>query len=312
MSTSESAPASLWDKPNDTKRAEDKTELYAVFGGVGFVLVILLSLFTIAFWPNGSEVAWSSLGNNTLTALVSGGVPKTVAVEGIVAEDGTKSGLVALAKRMFPGAEINERVRVQSKLDKNRAFAQIAITEKFGDVKRVVFGWRGKTNRISMDGVVYEGGALARVRDAFMTIPEDKRGGFTVREVPMPSVDPTVLRQNIAQFLEGKVVEFDTGKDSITAKGQAVLDGIVPFVKDIKGVDIEIQGHTDNDGDRRQNLELSQRRAEAVRQYLAKRGADMARFRARGYADARPKVANDTAENKAKNRRIEFEAQEQD
>ncbi|MNF07304.1 Photosystem I chlorophyll a apoprotein A2 [compost metagenome] len=67
-----------------------------------------------------------------------------------------------------------------------------------------------------------------------------------------------------------------------------------------------IQGHTDSDGDDAKNLDLSDRRAKGVKNYLVSLGIEEDRLESKGYGESKPKVANDTAENKAKNRRTDF------
>jgi len=71
-------------------------------------------------------------------------------------------------------------------------------------------------------------------------------------------------------------------------------------------VEVEIRGYTDNIGSWKYNLRLSQKRAEAVRQYLINRGIDPKRLRAVGYGEANPIATNATAKGRAENRRIEF------
>jgi outer membrane protein OmpA-like peptidoglycan-associated protein len=69
---------------------------------------------------------------------------------------------------------------------------------------------------------------------------------------------------------------------------------------------VEVQGHTDDRGGDDFNLQLSQRRADAVRQYLIEHGIDAARVVARGYGLSRPRVSNTNADHRAQNRRVEI------
>ncbi len=69
---------------------------------------------------------------------------------------------------------------------------------------------------------------------------------------------------------------------------------------------IEIQGHTDNRGGAQHNMELSQRRAESVRDWLIRAGVDPTRLEAHGYGQEQPLVPNITAANRARNRRVQF------
>ena len=69
---------------------------------------------------------------------------------------------------------------------------------------------------------------------------------------------------------------------------------------------IEIAGHTDTDGDDAANQSLSEKRAQAVTDYLVRAGLPASRFTPAGYGSTQPIAGNDTDEGKAQNRRIEF------
>ena len=71
-------------------------------------------------------------------------------------------------------------------------------------------------------------------------------------------------------------------------------------------VAIEIGGHTDSEGTPERNQRLSDRRAQSVYDYLTRKGVEAKKLVAVGYGETRPLVPNDSAENRAKNRRIEF------
>ena len=72
------------------------------------------------------------------------------------------------------------------------------------------------------------------------------------------------------------------------------------------GVAVEIAGHTDSDGDAEYNQDLSDRRANAVRDYLISRGVSGSRLSAAGYGESQPVADNATVEGKAQNRRVEL------
>jgi outer membrane protein OmpA-like peptidoglycan-associated protein len=80
-------------------------------------------------------------------------------------------------------------------------------------------------------------------------------------------------------------------------------------LKDFPDVKVEVCGHTDSDGDREHNVDLSQRRADAVKKYLVDKGIDTARISTRGAGPDQPIADNTTKDGKAKNRRIEFKLQ---
>jgi outer membrane protein OmpA-like peptidoglycan-associated protein len=100
-------------------------------------------------------------------------------------------------------------------------------------------------------------------------------------------------------------VEFDTGKATLRPESFARLDVIVEYLLHKKSARVEISGHTDNVGNVKANQKLSEKRANACRDYLVSKGVDGARVVAVGYGDARPIAPNESAEGRQKNRRIE-------
>ena len=102
-------------------------------------------------------------------------------------------------------------------------------------------------------------------------------------------------------------VFFNSSKWDIKSDSYAELDRLVALLSDIPDLKIEISGHTDNVGSVSFNELLSQRRADAVVNYLAGKGVDKKRLSAKGYGQSKPVDSNNTAEGKALNRRTEFE-----
>ncbi len=106
------------------------------------------------------------------------------------------------------------------------------------------------------------------------------------------------------QALQG--IQFETGKDVIIKTSFPILDKVVKVMSDNKEFNLEINGHTDNVGKDNWNLTLSQKRADAVKAYLIKKGVESERMTSTGYGSAKPVEDNKTAEGRAKNRRVEF------
>ncbi len=102
-------------------------------------------------------------------------------------------------------------------------------------------------------------------------------------------------------------VRFDFGRSDLDSHGRTVLDRLVAAAGDCPRVGLKVLGYADARGKAERNLALSQRRARAVVTYLIDKGIDAGRLEAVGYGEARPVAPNDTAENRAKNRRIELE-----
>lgn len=103
--------------------------------------------------------------------------------------------------------------------------------------------------------------------------------------------------------LEG--VNFDTAKASIRPESFSRLDNVVEYMTHKKASRIQISGHTDNVGNPKANKTLSEKRAQACRDYLISKGIDGSRIEAAGYGDERPIAPNDNDEGRQKNRRIE-------
>ncbi|MFI5203675.1 MAG: OmpA family protein, partial [Flavobacteriales bacterium] len=101
-------------------------------------------------------------------------------------------------------------------------------------------------------------------------------------------------------------VFFDTDKFDLRPESYVELDKLVFLLKRNDKTKIELHGHTDNVGDKKHNLTLSLNRAKAVMNYLVTKGIDAKRLSAKGFGDTRPKVANDTPENRQINRRTEY------
>jgi outer membrane protein OmpA-like peptidoglycan-associated protein len=102
-------------------------------------------------------------------------------------------------------------------------------------------------------------------------------------------------------------VYFDTGRDTIQARSFPLLDQVATVMRSHPEMTkARVEGHTDSDGSDATNLDLSDRRAKAVKRYLVDKGIDDARLEAVGYGETRPTVANDSKKNKEQNRRVEF------
>lgn len=101
-------------------------------------------------------------------------------------------------------------------------------------------------------------------------------------------------------------ITFRPGSATLDPASAPLLATLLDIVNRCPGMVIEIGGHTDSDGSEGDNLRLSDRRAAAVADWLVGQGADPTRLRTRGYGETTPLVANDTPENKARNRRIVF------
>jgi outer membrane protein OmpA-like peptidoglycan-associated protein/Mg-chelatase subunit ChlD len=99
---------------------------------------------------------------------------------------------------------------------------------------------------------------------------------------------------------------FSTNQHTLSSSSTPELDFLVRLMKARPKMKVKIEGHTDNVGDVDRNLQLSDLRAEAVRQYMIRRGISRDRLYTVGYGENRPTASNDTDEGRRLNRRTEF------
>jgi OmpA-OmpF porin, OOP family len=101
-------------------------------------------------------------------------------------------------------------------------------------------------------------------------------------------------------------INFDTDKATLKTDGVDVVKQISALLKNNTDLKLSIEGHTDNTGAAARNKVLSNERANAVMQALVTAGANKANLKAAGFGADKPLVANDSDDNKAKNRRVEL------
>lgn len=84
------------------------------------------------------------------------------------------------------------------------------------------------------------------------------------------------------------------------------MDRLVTFMKENEGKRVTLSGHTDSIGTAAYNQKLSERRANAVKAYLVKKGVAASRITAQGFGETKPIADNKTRQGRAKNRRVEI------
>ncbi|HEV8515381.1 MAG TPA: OmpA family protein, partial [Cyclobacteriaceae bacterium] len=103
-----------------------------------------------------------------------------------------------------------------------------------------------------------------------------------------------------------KNILFYMGTTSLLEESYPELNVIVEFLKNNPKVEIELNGHTDNRGDAKKNLILSQQRVERIKSYLVSKGIGSRRIKGKGFGGTKPIATNDTEEARKLNRRVEF------
>jgi outer membrane protein OmpA-like peptidoglycan-associated protein len=118
---------------------------------------------------------------------------------------------------------------------------------------------------------------------------------------------PDEIPEEVVRFtgvIQG--IFFDTNKATIKKSSFKTLDAAIDVLAKFPSVNVQISGHTDDRGERDHNLELSQNRANAVRDYMVSKGIADTRITTRGAGPDEPIADNKKKSGRAKNRRIEF------
>jgi outer membrane protein OmpA-like peptidoglycan-associated protein len=134
----------------------------------------------------------------------------------------------------------------------------------------------------------------------------DGWAGLRSVRVAESAPDPAAVLSATGKFVSHGIL-FDTDSDHLKLESAPVVKSIVRALEKNPNLKLEIDGYTDSVGNAGHNLDLSKRRAEAVRSVLTSQfGVDAGRLSANGFGPAKPVASNDTADGRAQNRRVEF------
>lgn len=144
-----------------------------------------------------------------------------------------------------------------------------------------------------------------------VTYPNPKR--VYLPPAPPPPPEETLAKVTKSKIVITKKIHFEFDKAVIRPVSFRILDAVVDILKQNSDIrKVRVEGHTDSKGSDAYNMRLSQRRANAVRDYIIAHGIETERLVAVGYGESKPVDTNDTAEGRARNRRVEFTILEQE
>jgi OOP family OmpA-OmpF porin len=226
--------------------------------------------------------------------------PGQVVVTGTVPDESSKAAILAKLRALYGQDMVTDQITIGSVVlpaNWNNSVQKIISP----DLKQISRG------QLKVDGtnvsVTGEVGNEAQRQQITSNIATGLTSSYTVNN----GLRVVASEQGMLDATLGnRIIEFETGKASLTASGKAILDELaVPLIK-LKGKKLEVIGHTDNQGLRSSNVALSAARAEAVKAYLAGKGVMADNINTSGLGPDRPVASNDTVEGRARNRRIEF------
>ena len=130
-------------------------------------------------------------------------------------------------------------------------------------------------------------------------------------KIDMPAsgeIDKTIYLQpiEVGHTVTMHSIIFMQGKADLLPESFPELDKLARMLQENKTMEIEISGHTDNQGDPKKNLALSEKRVSVVKNYLVSKGIQQSRIKGKGYGGSKPIADNSNPETRKLNRRVEF------
>jgi len=233
-------------------------------------------------------------------------VAVTLTLTGYVPDNNVHTALAAAAGRKFFSEKVVDNLKVS--IGAPPGFAA-AVMPALGALSRLSTGTLVVSDReVKLSGDAFYDAAAVAIRAGLgKDFPQgwQLKADISVKPAAAP-VDATVCQQLFAELLGRGKIQFESGRASINPDSAGLLDRLIETALRCPTANIEIAGHTDADGEDAFNQALSEKRAQAVADYLVKAGLPADRFTAIGYGSSQPVASNDSDEGKAQNRRIDF------
>lgn len=226
--------------------------------------------------------------------------PGQVVVNGTVPDEATKAAFLARLREMYGADGVVDQLAVGSVslLPNWGLYVQKLLNPNLKLVTKGMLKIDG--NNVTIRGEVVN---EAQRQQIASDIAGSLNPTYTVNNgLRVSAAEQNLLDETLAR----RIIEFESGKATLTPSGKAILDEMAAALQKVKGKRVEVIGHTDNIGLRESNLSLSQARAESVRAYLAEKGISPDMIGVSGQGPDRPVADNATADGRARNRRIEF------
>jgi outer membrane protein OmpA-like peptidoglycan-associated protein len=250
---------------------------------------------------------------------------------GHVPGEAARENILGAARQLFAGLEIKDQMTVSQETSEKWTRA---AREGLVQLSRLQRGELTLADRaMTLEGEAAEEAVQSAVRTALAhNMPE----GYSARETigvrpappqprielqqPTAAISPRIITPEQAKRREeadtcqrllqtvvhSGTILFDRNSARLSPASFSTLQRLADVANNCAGVRLEIAGFTDADGSAEHNQLLSERRAEAIAEFLADAGVGRDRLKAVGYGETQPLAPNDTQRNKAQNRRIEF------
>lgn len=183
----------------------------------------------------------------------------------------------------------------------------VVSAESFGFTKGLakLSDAMGSINIVPSSSITFDlAFATGALRPALEAAQAQREKAKTEQEAKAITPESCETRFNVIS--ETGAIYFKSASAELDSKSEPLLNTGADIAKRCPSVGFEVNGYTDDVGGRRYNQTLSERRAQSVVDYLVAKGVSTARIKATGYGESHPVVPNNSAANRAKNRRIEF------
>ncbi len=250
-------------------------------------------------WPALLLLAASAM-SSAASAAVDTPAPGKVVVSGTVPDEATRQAVLTRAREVFGADRVVDQLGVGNLVAPPNwtSYVQRIISNDLKQVSRGQISVVG--NVIDIKGEVGNEAARQQIVSELSTRLNSTytvNNGLRIGAAGQDQVDLT---------LANRTIEFETGNSTLTTAGRGVLDLLAPVLQRLSGRTFEVTGHTDALGSRPQNIALSAARADAVKAYLIGKGIIADSIATSGAGPDRPIADNDSAEGRARNRRIEL------
>jgi OmpA-OmpF porin, OOP family len=264
----------------------------------------------LAAMPQGMTLARQDITQPTVQPYLFNATrgENLLTLTGYVPDQAAKTAIADHARRFFEGSRIDDQLQIG--VGAPQGFVN-AARSGLQDLSRLMPGssFSMSDQSLALRGLALHDGARDQILAEFRSrLPAGFGSLVEINTAPPP---PSISAAPECQILYNDLTSqarilFDTGSAELATESYGLLDRLVVVTRRCDQARVEISGHTDADGSVAMNNDLSRRRAETVAQYLVRAGVGAQRLEAVGYGPSRPVASNDTAEGKAKNRRIEF------
>lgn len=231
---------------------------------------------------------------------------KLLTLKGVVADEKSRADLLALASRLFEGDKVDSQLALGAvpREASGLIAGGLQLLSRLGPGGKLSID----SSSVTLKGLaLFDAARNAIAEDFKRLVPASFAGNAEIGTAQLASnVGAAECQSLFNEILATGTVRFRVASANLNEESRGILDRLAVVALRCGESKVEIGGHTDSDGAADDNAELSRRRAETVALYFTHAGIAAARLEPVGYGATKPVAPNDSPENKAKNRRIEF------